>query len=260
MTLACLGFYSAAMRRLLVVAVVVLSLVGGAGAGPLRVQFQEASAPKYIAADSSHPAPYGLCPDILAALEHQDADIRFALDPSPRSQKRIERDIGAGTKDVMCGLLRSTERLAVAQPLETPVYMISERMVGRSDDALVVESIADLSRAGATVAVQSGAAYFGKLKDAGVQVVESGGSDMAVRAVANGRVRFFYTNSLTAAYFIRAERLDGVLRVHPALLGTSPAYLWVGKHLDAETVKRLDAGLKRLKRSGELDRIYTRYH
>lgn len=228
-------------------------------AEPVRVQFQEASAPKYLEPDSTHPVPYGLCPDILAALERQDPSLHFELDPQPRPQKRIEYDIGAGTKDAMCGLLASPERQAVANRLETPVYMISERMVGRVDDTLVVGSVEDLARSGAAVAVQSGAAYLRKLKDAGVQAIESGGSDMAVRAVANGRVRFFYTNSLTASHFIKTEKLQGKLRLHPGVLDTSPAYFWVGKHVDPELVKKLESGLKRLKRSGELDRIYARY-
>jgi glutamate/aspartate transport system substrate-binding protein len=234
-------------------------LAGLACAEPVRVQFQEASAPKYMEADASHAAPYGLCPDVMAALERQDNGLKFELDPSPRAQKRIEYDLGAGNQDAMCGLLISTERLAVAYPLETPVYMISERMVGRVDDTLAVGSIEELARSGALVAVQSGAAYFRKLKEAGVQVVESGGSDTAVRAVANGRVRFFYTNSLTASHFIKSEHLQGKLRLHPGVLDASPAYFWVGKHVDADTVKRLESGMKRLKRSGELDRIYDRY-
>ncbi|MDT8992476.1 transporter substrate-binding domain-containing protein [Curvibacter sp. APW13] len=225
----------------------------------LRVQFQEASAPKYLEADANHPAPYGLCPDIMAALERQDASLRFELDPVPRPQKRIEFDLGSASKDVMCGLLKSPERLQVAYPLETPVYLIRERMAARKDDTLVVATIEDLARSGALVAVQTGAAYYRKLKDAGVQVVESGGSDVAVRAVANGQARFFYTNSLTAAHFIRAERLERVLRLHPGVMDTSPAYFWVAKHVDPGVVKRLEAAMKRLKRSGELDRIYARY-
>lgn len=242
------------------ISVVGLGLLAGlAWAQPVRVQFQEASAPKYMEADATHAAPYGLCPDVMAALERQDPALKFELDPAPRAQRRIEYDIGAGSKDAMCGLLSSPERLAVALPLDTPVYMISERMVGRSDDTLAVGSLEDLARSGALVAVQSGAAYFRKLKEAGVHVVESGGSDMAVRAVANGRVRFFYTNSLTATYFIKSEHLEGKLRLHPGVLDASPANFWVGKHVGAETVKRLEAGMKRLKRSGELDRIYARY-
>lgn len=228
-------------------------------AQPIRIQFQETTAPKYIEADASHPVPYGLCPDILAALERQDPTLRFELDPEPRSQKRIEHYLSTGAKDAMCGIIISPERLAVAYPLETPVYMIYERMVGRIDDTLTVASIEELAHSGATVAVRSGTSYFQKLKDAGVQVLESGGSDSAVRAVANGRVRFFYSNSLTASYFIHSEKLEGKLRLHPGVLDTSPAYFWVGKHVDPELVKKLDTGLKRLKRSGELDRIYTRY-
>lgn len=225
----------------------------------VRVQFQEASAPKYLEADGTHTAPSGLCPDILAALARQDPTLNIELDPQPRPQKRIEHDIGAGTKDAMCGLLSSPERLVVANRLETPVYMIYERMVGRLDDNAVVASLDDLARIGAAVAVQSGASYLRKLKDAGVQAIESGGSDTAVRAVANGRARFFYTNSLTASHFIKAEKLQDKLRLHPGVLDTSPAYFWVGKHVAPEVVKKLDLALKRLKRSGELDRIYARY-
>lgn len=247
------------MRYVVGIWVGLCCVVTSGWAQSVRVQFQEASAPKYMEADSTHAAPFGLCPDILAALARQDPTLQIALDPQPRSQRRIEHDIGAGNKDAMCGLLASPERLAVAVPLETPVYRISERLVGRVDDTLVVASLEDLARAGAVVAVQSGAAYLRKLKDAGVQVIESGGADLAVRAVANGRARFFYTNSLTASYFIQAEKLQGKLRLHPGVIDTSPAYFWVGKHVEPELARKLESGLKRLKRSGELDRIYARY-
>lgn len=82
---------------------------------------------------------------------------------------------------------------------------------------------------------------------------------MALRQVEANRARFFYTNALTGAYYIRSESLGDKLRLHPGVLQSTPSYLWAGRHLDAATVQKLEKALQHLKRSGELERIYQRY-
>lgn len=218
---------------------------------------QEGSAPKFMdgaAATSGH------CPDILAAIERTDKTLQFAIAPQAAPIKRMENDLKAARIDVLCALLDTPGRHEIAHRIETPLFQVQERLVGRRDDNGSVHSLQDLTRSGDLVVTQSGASYAADLRSAGVKVVETpGGSAMALRNVESNRARFYYTNELTGAHYIRVEGLGQKLRLHPGVLKSSPSYLWAGRHLDAATLQKLEKALQQLKRSGELDRIYLRY-
>lgn len=205
-------------------------------------------------------ATSGHCPDILAAIERVDKSLKFTIDPQASPIKRMESELKAGRIDVLCALLDTPMRRDIAHRIDTPVYIVQERLVGRRDDNSAVHSLQDLAQNGDVVVTQSGASYAADLRNAGVKVVESpGGSAVALRNVESNRARFYYTNALTGAYYIRAEGLGTKLRLHPGVLQSTPSYLWAGRHLDAATVQKLEKAVQQLKRSGELDRIYHRY-
>lgn len=223
----------------------------------LRTVAQEGSAPKFMdgtAATSGH------CPDILAAIERVDKTLHFTVETPAAPIKRIENDLKAGRIDVICALLDTPWRNDIAFRIDTPVYYVQERLVGRRDDNGVIRNMQDLAQNGDVVVTQSGASYATDLRNAGVKVVETpGGSAVALRNVESQRARFYYTNALTGAYYIRTEGLGAKLRLHPGVLQSSPSYLWAGRHLDSATVQKLEKALQQLKRSGELDRLYQRY-
>lgn len=223
----------------------------------LRTIAQEGSAPKFM---DGAAAATGHCPDILAAIERTDKSLRFSIEPQAAPIKRIENELKTGRIDVICALLDTPARNEIAFRLDTPLYHVQERLVGRRDDNVPVRSLHDLAQNGDIVVTQSGASYATDLRNAGVKVVESpGGSAVALRNVESNRARFYYTNALTGAYYIRAEGLEARLRLHPGVMQSTPSYLWAGRHLDPAVVQRLDKALQALKRGGELDRIYQRY-
>jgi ABC-type amino acid transport substrate-binding protein len=223
----------------------------------LRTVTQEGSAPKFIETGST---VTGLCPEMLAALERIDKGLRFQIDPRPTPIKRIESELRDGRIDVVCALLETSQRNEMAYRVSTPLYVLQERLVGRRDDAGVIQGLHDLAQAGDLVVTQSGASYADKLRRAGVQVIETpGGSAVALRNVANKRARFYYTNDLTGAYYIHNEGLAEQLRLHPGVIQSSPSYLWAAHQLDANTQRRLEQAVAQARRSGELERIYQRY-
>ena len=225
--------------------------------GPLRTIAQEGSAPKFM---DGAAAASGHCPDILAAIERTDKTLKFAVDAQSAPIKRIENELKAGRIDLVCALLDTPWRNEIAHRIETPLYHLQERLVGRRDDNAPIRSVQDLAQGGDVVVTQSGASYATDLRNAGVKVVESpGGSAVALRNVESNRARFYYTNALTGAYYLRAEGLGSQLRLHPGVLKSTPSYLWIGRHVDPATVQKLDKALQQLKRSGELERIYQRY-
>jgi glutamate/aspartate transport system substrate-binding protein len=244
-------------RILLLLFLGALACTAGAQTITLHTLPQEGSAPKFMdgaAATSGH------CPDILAAIERTDKTLQFAIAPQAAPIKRMENDLKAGRIDVLCALLDTPLRNEIAHRIEPPIFQVQERLVGLRDDNGSVQSLQDLAQSGALVVTQSGASYATDLRNAGVKVVETpGGSAMALRNVESSRARFYYTNALTGAYYIRTEGLGQKLRLHPGVLKSSPSYLWAGRHLDSATVQKLEKAVQQLKRSGELDRIYLRY-
>ncbi len=242
---------------LLLVLLCTVTLGVGAQTVTLRTSAQEGSAPKYIDSDG-HAS--GVCPEMLAAIEKVDKGLRFAIDPRPTPTKRSETEIKEGGIDVICALLDTPLRNEIAYRISTPLFVLRERLVGRRDDNEPITKIQDLAKAGGTVVTQSGASYATELRRHGVPVIETaGGSPIALRNVLNKRARFYYTNELTGAYYIKSEGMGEQLRLHPGVLQSSPSYLWASRLLDAATVQRLEQALVQLKRSGELDRIYQRY-
>lgn len=223
----------------------------------LRTVAQEGSAPKFM--DAEGPAS-GHCPDILAAIERVDPNLRFTIDPQPTPLKRIEVGLKDGLLDLVCALLDTPLRNEIAMRITTPLFTLQERLVGRRDDYGTVQSLKDLTQADDLVITQSGASYAADLRRHGVRVLETtGGSAVALRNVANKRARFYYTNELTGAHYIKAEGLSEQLRLHPGVLQSTPSYMWASRRLDPATLRQLEQAVAQLKRNGELDRIYQRY-
>ena len=244
------------LRQMLCIGLCALGGTLGAQTMPLRTIAQEGSAPKFMDADPAS----GHCPDILSAIERADKTLRFAIEPTAAPIKRIENELKTGRIDIICALLDTPVRNEIAHRLETPIYQVQERLVGRRDDTGAVHGLQELAQNGDVVVTQSGASYAADLRKAGVKVVETpGGSAVALRNVEGQRARFYYTNALTGAYYIRAEGLGSKLRLHPGVLQSTPSYLWVGRHVDPATLQKLDKALQNLKRSGDLERIYQRY-
>ncbi len=221
----------------------------------LRSAAQEGSAPKFIEGNGG---VSGHCPSILRALERFDPSLKFEIDPSPTPIKRLEKELKDGRIGVVCALLDTAQRNEIAHRISTPVYAVRERLVGRSDDTAQIQSFSDLAATGDLVVTQSGASYAAQLRSLGVQVNEPhGGSEIAMRIVLSKRARFYYTNELTGAYYLRKEGFSGQLKLMPGVLKETPSYLWASRQLDTETVEKLEKGLAALQQSGELGRIYN---
>lgn len=248
------------MRTLLRTAAVVFLLADASAlAAPLvlRTAAQESSAPKFIEGRGS---AQGLCPDILHALEKIDPDLRIDIDPTPTPIKRIESSLKAGQLEIVCALLDTPLRNEIAYRISTSIYAVREVLVARRDDTVRIRNFKELADTGDWVATQSGASYAAILRSYGVKVDESyGGSSGALRNLTNKRVRFFYINELTGAYYIKNEGLDNQLRLLPDAMQETPSYLWVSRRLDASVAQRVEKAVAKLKSEGILGKIYSNY-
>lgn len=242
-------------NHLLSIALLATSIGAECAPWVLRTAAQEGSAPKFSQANG---VVSGHCPDILHAIELADKDLRFAIAPMSMPIRRIEKDIRAGHLDIICALLDSPIRNEIALRVSTPVYMVRERLVGLRGDEQSIAGFEDLARSGSLVATQAGASYADKLRGHQVKVDETS-SSVALQNIVRKRVRYFYTNELTAVYYIKAEGLEDKLFLLPATMGQTPSYLWVGKQVAPEVLPRLEVALAKLKKDGTLDRIYRSY-
>lgn len=226
----------------------------------LRAATQEGSAPKYLESSPGKigAVASGLCPDILRAIESVDPEIRFDIDPTPTPLRRIEKSLEEGRLDVQCAMLDTPRRQRIAHRLTTPLYSVRERLVALRDDARRPKGLDELARQGGLVAVQSGASYGDKLRQHGVAVDESE-TGAALRNIVRRRVRYYYGNELTCVHYIKAAHLEAELKLVPGVMGETPSHFWAGRHLEPALVRRLDAALLKLKRTGTLERIYKLY-
>lgn len=224
---------------------------------PLRTAAQEGSAPKFINGEGSI---QGHCPDIFRALEKADPLLKFDIATIPVSIKRLESHLKDGRIDIVCALLDTPQRNEIAFRISTPIFLLRERLVGRIDDKLQVRALKDLVDTGDLVATQNGASYAAMLRELGVKVDDSSGdSAVALRKLVNGRVRFYYTNELTGAYYIQDGGLEKQLRLVPGVMQETPSYLWVSRKVDEATLQRLERAVAKLHKDGVLEKIYRSY-
>ncbi len=223
----------------------------------LHTMMQEGSAPKFM---ESEGRAQGHCPDIFRAIEKLDPQLRFEVDANPVSIKRLEVNLKEGRIDVVCALLETQVRDEIAYRVSTPLFMVRERLVARKDETLQIHTWKDLADSGAMVATQNGASYAAVLRSKGIKVDESSGdSAVALRNLVNGRVRFYYTNELTGAYYIQATGLGQQLRLLPMTLQETPSYMWLSRKLDDATVQRVERAMAQLQKDGTLEKIYRSY-
>lgn len=223
----------------------------------LRTAAQEGSAPKFIEWEGSF---QGHCPDIFRALEKIDPQLSFDINPMSTSIKRLESGLKEGRLDVVCALLDTPLRNEIAHRVATPLFNVRERLVANAGETLQIRNYKELADTGDMVATQNGASYSAVLRSHGVKVDDSSGdSAIALRKLVNGRVRFYYTNELTGAYYIQAGGLDKQLRLMPSTLQETPSYLWISRKVDDAVVQRIERAVARLQKEGVLDRIYRTY-
>lgn len=252
--------FAHATRGLLAAALAATCWEAGAAAPgriAVRIAPQEALAPKWIVEGRRLS---GICPDILQAVERIEPRLHFTGLDASRSLPAIEAGMAAGSLDAACALVVSPRRTDSAHTVGKPVYMTRHRLAARADDPVEVRDVADLLRLNALVTSQRGSALTERLKAAGVRVDDATDDNgVNLRKMLAGHGRFAYMNELTLRRYLRADGMAARVRVLPEVLAEAPAYFWVSGKADPLMGRLLGDALDRLKDSGELERIYTRW-
>ena len=223
----------------------------------LRVTGQESLPPKWIA---QHGPSTGVCPDILAAISRIEPRIRFTGLDDIRSVPVIEQNLRVGQADIACALLATPTRHQIAIAIPQALYIARQRLAAAAGDTAEVRTLDELASLRPLVNTSRGAAYIDQLRERGIKVDDSTGSNLTnLKKILAGHGRFFYMNELTLYWLIREHRLQDKIRLMPAILKEDPVYLWVSRKAPEQAVPLLAAALKKLNDSGELARIYARW-
>ena len=247
-----------AMGSLCVFMLAALPVAAAASDFVLRVTGQESLPPKWIPQDG-RPST-GVCPDILAAISRIEPRLRFTGLEDIRSVLVIEQNLRLGTADIACALVSTPLRRHIAIAIAQPLYVSRQRLAATADDTGEINSLEDLARLKPLVTTSRGAAYIDQLRERGIPVDDSTGSNVTnLKKVVAGHVRYFYMNELTLHWLIRELGMQDKVKLMPAVLKEDSMFLWVSKKAPPQAVPLLAAAVKKLSDSGELARIYARW-
>ncbi len=234
-----------------------LPCVAAAGTLVLRVTGQESLPPKWVQQDGPST---GVCPDILAAISRVEPRIRFTGLDDIRSVLVIEQNLRNGQADIACALVSTPLRRHIAIAIPQPLYISRQRLAASASDTAEINTLDDLARLKPLVTTSRGAAYIDQLRELGITVDDSTGSNLTnLRKIMAGHGRYFYMNELTLHWLIREHGLQDKVKLLPAVLKEDAMFLWVSKKSPPQAVPMLAAAVKKLHDSGELARIYARW-
>jgi polar amino acid transport system substrate-binding protein len=243
--------------RLAMIALAVMPCLAAASTITLTVLGQESIPPKWIAGERQ---PTGICPDILAAIEKIEPRLRFSQSPEIRSLAFLEQGLETGKIDAACALLDTERRRQVAQVVGPPLYVVRHRLAARSDDAIVIRSMAELLDLKPLINTQRNAGYANQLRALGLEVDDnSGDNTVNLKKVIAGHGRFFYINELTLSLLMEHEQFKGKVRMLDWVVKEEPIYFHISKKCQADVAPLVEQALNKLKESGELARIYANW-
>ena len=227
----------------------------------VRTAAQEGSSPKFVAIQvNGKPAVGGLCVDIMRAVERIEPDIRFVGDQEWMPLIRVESRLVHGQADAVCGIIRTPEREAVHDFIDTPLFPVEYLLTVRANDPVQVRDWADvraLGEQGVVLSLHGFAGILSHMRSVGGLRIDAGGRDTKVNLekLLAGRGRFFIHRSPGVYGDIARSGLQDKVRVLPAVMYAEVFYLMVARSMPQDVKDKINHALARLAGNGELARI-----
>lgn len=232
-----------------------LAASGSVAAAELEVVLSGQDYPPYVS--QTLPGNGVLARVVSRAFQLENVRVRYLFYPNNRALQSARN----GTVDGSLGWEKTPERLRDLRYSDT---VMSLRMVffQRADDRIVWHALPDLARY--RIGVTIGNTYsqpFAQLQQAGVLHVESSADDLSnLRKLLARHIDLFPIEAevgrmLLAQNFSPADQRR--LVAQPTAFWTAGMHvvIWRGNPRAAELVARFNRGLKRLRASGEFDRL-----
>jgi len=256
----------AALRALSVGIAGFLLVAGPVRAVDVRTAAQEGSAPKFLAIKvNGKPAVGGLCVDIMRAVERVEPGIRFVGDQEWVPFIRIESGLVHGQLDAICGVIRTPEREAVHDFIDTPLFPVEYLLTVRANDTVQVRNWSDVRALGEKGVVLSLHGYSGVLshmRSVGGLRIDTGGRDtkVSLEKLLAGRGRFFIHRTPGVLGDIARSGLQDKVKVLPTVMYAEVFYLMVARSMPQETQDKINRALVVLAGNGELARMASQWN
>lgn len=234
------------------------------GLSEIHTAAQEASDPKYVTIiKDGKPAVGGICVDIMRAVERVDPSLKFVGDQSWLPRPRLEASALAGSIDVICGSLRSKDRLQNFDFIDTPIFAVEYKLAVRADDPVRVDNWDDVRKLGDDGIILA-------IRGFGIADILQQYGGLKIDASANSsksnldkllaqRGRFYCHRSPGLAEEIRRAGMQDKIKILPAVMLRENFYMIVSRKMARDDVRRLSAALALLGEKGELAAIFQKY-
>lgn len=229
----------------------------------IRVMSQTGFTAKYNYSNSARP---GICIEIIRAIERVDPDLHFVGLEKEAAYLRIEREVQAGRLDAYVGLGKTAERATRLRYLEDPpIYFHRNWLVVRADDDVQVNSFDDIRKLGKDGVILSIHANLHTMymKSHPGLIVDDASSSMEdnLRKLIAGRGRFFYGPDIAIKEDFEKPSIKGKVKLLKSgiKLPQDNIYIVFSKTAPQRMVDRVQIALKKLQKSGELEKIHAKY-
>lgn len=226
----------------------------------VKTMSQDNSAIKFNPSNSEKP---GICAEVINAITKKYSDIQITGLDTQAPLTRIEQGLESGQIDAFFYLLKSPERAAKFNFNETPIYKVNHVVVAKADDKIEIKDIAALKSLSeqSPVMVAQGSALAKFLESQGVKVESSTKDEVAnLNKLLLGRGRFYYAQDLSALASIHEGKLDlSKFRILPTSFKEEAQYVAFSKQATAASIQKISAAIDELKKSGELEKIVSKY-
>ena len=202
----------------------------------------------------------GMAIDLMKLIE-KNSNYQFVYGtefaPGPRAMKNIED----GVIDFRIGLGKTPEREKVMVFGEAACE-VKDVVFARADDTSNPKSLADLKAMGkdGTVLTLAGATMVGILQNAGV-IVDSGVQtvDENLAKMLSKRANYMAYTDISMYYILAQDKYKGKFKALPIVLSQREQFVVYSSKLAPATVTGLNEVIKKLKKSGEWDKVIDKY-
>jgi polar amino acid transport system substrate-binding protein len=245
-------------RNLIICVLVVIATSVHGETVKLKTEFQD-SRPKTIR--NSDGTFGGLAVELMNLIE-KNSNYSFVLPKDFTPTARIERNLEYGDMDIHMGFGKTDERekkIVFGEKL----YDLKFVMISNKSDSVQINTVDDVKKLGdkgVVLAILGTNTVEYLKKDLGLTVDDSG-KDILINLekLSKNRGRFFVYNNLAVNYEMNQPKYKDKFRIQPVPLEKFEHYILFSKKVPKTVVDGVNATIKKLKKSGEWDKVTSKY-
>lgn len=211
----------------------------------------------------------GIAIDAMRAIEKIDPELKFSGEQTFLPIKRIEIGLspesatGPEHLDVFFGLGKTPEREKKFHYVEPQLYAVRNVLFVRANETAAPKSLEEIKQVtgDATVLANNGYMQATTVRAVPGLKVDDGGKTNGdnLNKLIQGRARFFYAAELTGLYEAKQLGLSKQIKTVTLPGDEVGQYVATSNSLPKPVLAKLEAAIKKLISSGEMDKILSKY-